>query len=230
MCGRYTLHPDREAIQKAYRLTSEVNLSPRWNIAPGTRVPAIFPGSGQTAAILREATWGFLVQIDGEASRRVINARIETVQTRPLFRDAYEQRRCILPASGFYEWTSSQTHGVKHPSWIHPANRAEIFHLAGIWRENGSDLEVVILTEAASPPILSIHHRMPVFIAPEAIDRWLHDPHAIPSEAVSRISVAPDTVHLNPVSLAVNAVRNDGPDLITPTRPPPLQSELPLGL
>ncbi len=223
MCGRYTLHPDPDTFKKAYHLTDAPDLRPRWNIAPTTNVPVILPDATRPAAVIREATWGFAVQHPGEASRAVINARLETIQARPLFRESFWQRRCIVPANGFFEWTSIRTHGVKYPSWIHPAPSGDLFHFAGIWRQCGDGIEVVVLTESAVPPISTLHHRMPVFLAPGMIQSWLHDPGKIPPEKVSRLQVNPETVHLHPVSTAVNHVAHDGPELIIPTAPPPLQ-------
>lgn len=225
MCGRYTLHPDPGLLEKAYRLESPVDVRPRWNIAPGTQVPAVLTEPGRPAATLVPMHWGFRIQTAGESPRMVINARLESVQSRPLFRNAFSGRRCILPASGFYEWTDNGTHRARYPSWIHPAPPGQLFHFAALWRDEEGGPSVVILTEAADGPVARLHHRMPVFLDPGTIREWL-DPTKVPTpETLPRIPVNDQTVRVHPVSTAVNSTTNDSASLIEPTPAPPLQVE-----
>jgi putative SOS response-associated peptidase YedK len=208
MCGRYALHanPDVVALQFGLDVLPEFKAS--YNVCPGTDVLVV--RRGHKASLLR---WG--------AGNKLINARAETVDERPAFRNAFRQWRCLVPASGFYEWQSVA--GKKRPWYVLPrANgRAEpgaadptarLFALGGIvllWQGVRS---VAIVTTAANELMSSIHERMPVIIPPEQYAAWLS-----PGDATALLQPYPaDRMQAHPVSLRVNAPANDDEALLQP--------------
>jgi len=153
MCGRYALHADPEVVARHFGLASIPAFSPRYNICPGTDILAVRAGG---ARLLR---WG-----------RIANARAETIGEKPMFAGAFRRFRCLVPASGFYEWKSAG--GRKQPYYLRPAD-APLFGLAGIvllWRGERS---VSLITTAPNELMRPIHERMPVIVAPEDYPAWL---------------------------------------------------------
>jgi putative SOS response-associated peptidase YedK len=154
---------------------------------------------------------------------------------KPAFGAAYHPRRCLVPASGFFEWKKAT--GGKVPHWIYAADGGPLA-FAGVWESwrPAKDAEPVltftILTTTPSADVSGIHDRMPVIVAPADRDRWL-DPHASPEELAALLRSAPDgTLRMHPVSTAVNRPAFDGPDLIQPLddAPAPPAEELSLAL
>jgi putative SOS response-associated peptidase YedK len=156
MCGRYALHASPEVIRLQFGLRSVPHLEPRDSIAPT-----------ETVLMVREdgaalARWGF--------AGKLFNARAETLATRAAFRDAYRKRRCLVPASGFYEWR--QLTRRKQPYYIRPAQSA-LFAFAGLWERQGGHDACTIVTTDANEALRPIHERMPVIVAPADYARWL---------------------------------------------------------
>jgi putative SOS response-associated peptidase YedK len=154
---------------------------------------------------------------DAKIGNKMINARAETVLEKPAFRTAFQRRRCLVPAGGFYEWMKGP--GGKVPHWIHPAQGGTLT-FAGLWESwrGGPDgrpvHSFVILTTAPSRDVASLHDRMPVIVAPEDRDGWL-DPGAQAEDLAELLRPAPDgTLRAHPVSTAVNRPGHDGPELI----------------
>lgn len=214
MCGRFVLSTPADAIAAEFAaMTGGLVLRPRYNIAPMTDVVVVRAVDGQRSlAMLR---WGLipLWAKDPTIASRLTNARSETAAEKPSFRDAMKKRRCIVPASGFYEWKKEGTR--KQPWYFHPSRPTSLLAIAGLWeRWRDPEGEIVetccLLTTSANPVLAPVHDRMPVILDREGIDRWL-DPEDTDSKGLADLLVpAPaTTLHGHPVSTAVNSVRND---------------------
>ena len=204
MCGRYGLFEDIEnvASQFGLSLTDMPDYAPSWNIAPTASILAIT--AGPEARIIK---WG----ISGnQRGRPLFNARAETVHRLPTFRDAYNYRRCLVPANGFYEWQKSPTNGDKNPVWIRREDRRP-FAFAGI-----ISTAAAVITTAPNSLMAPIHHRMPVIIEPEHYELWLEGDSR--DQELQELLLPREWPELNcqPVSNAVNRVRNDGAYLVEP--------------
>lgn len=219
MCGRYAL-----AIMPI-RLTATFALPPetvfpadRYNIAPTQKAPVIrIDANGiRNLAILR---WGLVPgwAKDLTVGSKMINARSETVATKPSFRAAYKMRRCLVPTSGFFEW-KKMPNGNKQPYFIH-SDSDECLVMAGLWeqwrdREHNQAVETfTILTTAANQAMKSLHDRMPVFVSPDDFDRWL-DPAMDSSDLLQPDETLALSMH--PVSRRVNSTNVDEPSLLAP--------------
>jgi putative SOS response-associated peptidase YedK len=231
MCGRYglTRYPGKllERLEAERRGRSFV---PRYNIAPTQPVMAVLNDGRRSLAELR---WG-LIPRSAESLASIpistINARIERIAAAPLYRDALRTRRCAIPADGFYEWRRNPD-GSKTPIWIERRDR-EPFAFAGLWDvwtspATGEDVRsCTIVTQPANELLASVHERMPVVLAPEAMSAWLSPDPRDASELLPLLAPAPaGDWAMHPVSKRVNAVRNDAPDLIEPVDLP-TQEEL----
>jgi putative SOS response-associated peptidase YedK len=224
MCGRYTLtDPDPRILRMRFGLaeTAEVEEKPRFNIAPTDPVPAIRNGSeGREIGRLR---WGLVPPgaTPKKIGRPLINARAESVERQPAFREPFAERRCLMPADGFYEWKVDED--GKSPVWISLPG-GELFSFAGLWSrardDEGSELHsCTLITTEPSGQMRPIHDRMPVLLAREAEELWL-DPDAGPEEL--RALLRPrEGLEIREVSDAVNDVRDDGPHLIDEAQPEP---------
>ena len=220
MCGRYTLtDPDPRMLRFRFGLTesAEIEQEPRYNVAPTDPVLAIrLNGEGvREPGVLR---WGLIPHYaDPETfDRLLINARAETVDEAPAFRDAFQTHRCLIVADGFYEWRAEET--GKKPVWITRPSR-EPFAFAGLWararRADGSSTHsCAIVTSEPGEVVAPIHDRMPVILERDSEDRWL-DPEA-GSDHLQALLAPTDDLTVTEVSDAVNDVRQDGPALIEP--------------
>ena len=221
MCGRYVL--DVPAVEAAEALGVVVHgleddpvLSrPRYNICPTQTVLAVRAGEeGREGAAMR---WGFLphwykTPTDGPL---IINARSETVAEKPAFRKAVRERRCLIPASGFYEWRSSDPR-PKTPFFFH-APEHPLFTFAGIWRtwraEGHEPVDTcAIVTCDANDAMRPIHHRLPVVIGAQDRGLWLGEE----GKGAARLMrpVPDDFFAMREIGRAVNSPRSDGPSLI----------------
>ena len=175
MCGRYFLDTLPELLQQQFRVHKYPVYPARYNIRPGTEVPVVgLDDAGRNH--LFEARWGLIPAWakDEKVGYRMINARAETAAEKPAFRAAFKQRRCLLPATGFYEWRTDEQ--GKRP--IEFRGSAGPLGLAGLWerwrRPDGESLlSVTILTTTANATVAPIHDRMPVIIDPAHYAQWL---------------------------------------------------------
>lgn len=218
MCGRYVIEIPPEEVAKFFGLPVPPEFPARYNVAPTQQVPVVRQANDETRRIdlLR---WGLIPSWAKEKTSGLINARSETVGSKPSFRQAFQQRRCILPASGFYEW---QKRGAqKIPHYIHMANNA-IMPLAGIWEAwrspEGQVIETcAILTTAAKGVVSAIHDRMPVILNVEDLDLWLDRQVQDPERLQRLLSAVPEEqIVAYPVSSLVNKPVNDSPECIRP--------------
>lgn len=232
MCGRYVVVQTDQGIAAELRseLTVGPELPPRYNIAPTTEVriaverPAPDDPDGDPVRHLRTVRWGLVPWFspDGKPSAKMINARAETITERPAYRRAAERRRCLVPASGYFEW-QPRAAGPKQPYYLHPeADGLVAFAgLYELWRPKDSDdpdawlWTMSIVTTQATDTLGEIHDRSPLIIPPDLWDAWLSSGLTDPADVRSLIAQVPEP-HLvpRPVSRAVNSVRNDGPGLI----------------
>ncbi len=181
MCGRFTLFEPDKILSKEFGVSLSFGLAPRYNIAPSQRILAVrvAPTTGQREFAMTR--WGLIPHWakDTSIGNRLINARSETVAEKPAFRRAFRERRCLVPADGFYEW--KQEAKGKRPFYVRMRD-ARPFAFAGLWeRWEGIAGEAVetcaILTTAANTILSPVHDRMPVILPPEAYSQWL-DPSA----------------------------------------------------
>ncbi len=214
MCGRYALHANPQVIALQFGLAVPPDTAPRYNIAPTTEVLVVRAAEGvRDSARVR---WGLVPRWakDPSIGARLNNARGETVAEKPAFRDAYRRRRCLVPASGFYEWKAEA--GRKQPYYIYPVS-GELFAFAGLWeRWNGpqAPLETcVIVTTDANEKMRSVHDRMPVIVAPDDYGQWLDCRPETDAAALLR-PCDPKEIAVRRVSRAVNNARNESEKLI----------------
>jgi putative SOS response-associated peptidase YedK len=220
MCGRFTLIAPGELIADEFGLAAVPTVAPRYNIAPTQPVAAIRIDNAEE----RELTyfhWGLIPfwATDIKMASRMINARSETVAEKPAYRAAFKRRRCLVPASGFYEW--KKVNGGKQPVYIHPVNK-EVMAIAGIWEQwhsdDGSEIESVsLLTTSPNERIKDIHNRMPVIIEQPDYSTWL-DPSLEKGDVLFHLMrpIGSDFLDSYPVSTLVNNPRNDVAEVLEP--------------
>ena len=233
MCGRYTITKPGEILDEAFdelearglepdrsSAQSELLTTARYNLAPTQLAPVIV--QDEFSALARSMRWGLVpAWSQGPAGAPLINARIETVDSKRSFAESFEQQRCLVPADGFYEWTP----GVKQANFIHLDGG---FCFAGLWsrwqsteRPHEALDSFAIVTGDANTSIESLHHRMPIVLDPADYSAWL-DPSLQQTEQLFEIlrRRSPTWRH-HPVGRAVNKVANDDPSLLLETRPEP---------
>jgi putative SOS response-associated peptidase YedK len=217
MCGRFTLtDPDPRILRTRFGLDESARLdeTPRFNIAPTDPVLAIRERDGvREAGRLR---WGLVPGRWAEGHRSLINARAETLDRQPAFREAFRERRCLVPADGFYEWRRDEN--GKQAVWISRADRGP-FAFAGIWAEspgrNGAPLHsCAIVTCEPNELVRPIHDRMPVILEPETEAAWLAPSAGVDELREALRPLAEQEMEIREVADSVNDVRNDGPALL----------------
>ena len=217
MCGRYSLIAEVQALAAHFQVSVSQDFQPRYSIAPSQDIPVI-----RQCGTKRELTslhWGLIpFWAKGEKpAYQTINARAETIAVKPTFRSAFRRRRCLIPATGFYEWKPTQ--GGKQPYHIQVAN-SDLFAFAGLWEhwesEEGKVVEscAIIVTEA-NERLHPIHDRMPVILDSADHATWLdprlHDPNVL----IPLLQPYPaEQITLYPVSHRVNNPRHDDPECI----------------
>jgi putative SOS response-associated peptidase YedK len=221
MCGRFTLFEPDKILSKEFGVSGFTTLAPRYNIAPSQPVAAVRAapaGSGRELAFLR---WGLIPSWskDPAIGNRLINARAETAHEKPSFRNAFRRHRCLIPASGFYEWLRWER--GKQPYFVR-MHDAHLFAFAGLWEQWESPEEGVIetcaiLTTAANAVLAPIHDRMPVILPTTVYDQWL-DPALLNTDLLAPLLVpfSPEEMLAFPVSPRVNAPSADDKGCIAP--------------
>lgn len=219
MCGRFTLTTNLGTIAKRFgvaRFLEEVG--PRYNIAP---TQAVIVVNDDGTRNLTPMQWGLIPSWakDPAIGNRMINARAETVATKPAFRAALRKRRCLIPADGFYEWQPIGRR--KQPVYIAMKSR-EPFSFAGLWESwtspDGEEIKsCTIITTEANELLKPIHDRMPVILSKEAEQVWLDPTIQDPAKLLPLLKPYPaEEMEVYPVSTKVNSPANDGPGCIQP--------------
>lgn len=221
MCGRYHLTAAPDLVAQVFGLAQvPSDYRPRYNLAPTQRVPVLrlHPHRGPRLDFLR---WGLLPHwMDApEQGPLLINARQETAGEKPAFRAALERRRCLLPATGFYEW---QKVGRSRVPFSIQLRNHELFAFAGLWERwqapgHAMIESVTILTTEANPKLAAIHSRMPVMLSPEQFESWLHPRLQGPTKLVPQMrGKGAEDVEIQRVSEHVNKAENDDPACLSP--------------
>lgn len=223
MCGRFTLtrFDSREiAAELGVQEHPFADYRPRYNIAPMQR-HFIITTKFENRKVM-PARWGLVNRWAKDNSRasQCINAKAETVEARPSFRDAFKKRRCVVPADGFYEWTGPKS--ARRPMWIHPADGSLIL-FAGLYEDwfpekERSETTFTIITCEPNALMRPIHNRMPVILDNQAADDWMNPTEADPLSLKRLLIPARDDILLaQPASPLANSVKNDGPELLVAT-------------
>ena len=229
MCGRYSLHANPEVVALQFGLAQPPEFRPSYNVCPGTEI-LVVRTDREGVRVARAHRWGLIphwAKDPASANKlagRLTAARGESLVERPAFRDAFRQWRCLVPASGFYEW--QRRGGRKLPWYVQPRD-AELFALAGITALWQGLRTVSLITTEPNELMRPIHDRMPVIIAPEQYDAWL-DPAARDAEKLMRF-VQPypaNRMSAHRVGTRVSKPENDDPSLIEDAPEPPSQREL----
>ncbi|TVQ55544.1 MAG: SOS response-associated peptidase, partial [Phycisphaerales bacterium] len=196
MCGRYSLTTSAEALAQLFRAAINFELRRRYNIAPTQVAPVARALDGDRQREVVGMQWGLVPSWakDPSIGSRMINARSETAAEKPSFRSAFKRRRCLVPASGFYEWKKldpGKKSSAKQPFYIYRADEQPLV-MAGLWEswndpESEKPLETYsILTTEANEQLRDLHDRMPVILEPEQFDAWL-DPEQADAETLQSL-------------------------------------------
>jgi putative SOS response-associated peptidase YedK len=215
MCGRYSLVPTESIATRFDIQQQQLTLAPRYNVAPSQSMPVVVRNSPNR---LMEMQWGLIPSWSKEprAQFSTINARAETITKSPVFRGPFKSRRCLVPASGFYEW--QRTEQGKQPFCIRLKD-AELFAFAGlydVWHDaDGNELySYTVITTVPNDLVASIHNRMPVILRQADEDAWL-DKESEPARLLALLKAYPaDQMEAYPVSRAVNNPANEGAELM----------------
>ena len=212
MCGRLTLTHPNEALAALFGARPDNDLPevPQFNICPTEAVPVVTADAGLRR--LRPMRWGLIpgwykTPTDGPL---IINARSETVAEKPAFREAVRQRRCLVLASGFYEWSAGEG-GARLPWYVTRTDGAPLA-LGGLWSDWNDTLTCAVVTLPAGPNMANIHDREPLILAPEDWPLWLGE--AGHGAALLMKPTLPGVLHNHRVDKAVNSNRASGPQLI----------------
>jgi putative SOS response-associated peptidase YedK len=218
MCGRFTLRTAPREVAKAFGLLVQPELFPRFNIAPTQPVAVVRYDTLYGRRELVMQRWGLIPgwAEDAKIGNRLINARAETLSSKPAFRDAFRLRRCLVVADGFFEW--QKIGKQKQPYFIRRADDRP-FALAGLWDRWGPDkLEsCTIITTDANDLLRPLHERMPVILSEGDYDTWL-DPTIRDAAALESLlkPAASDLLTMHPVDAVVNSPAEDVPQCIEP--------------
>lgn len=211
MCGRYTLRTKLNLLlsQFAAEMAENGEWEPRYNIPPTTAVPAIRLDEAQHRDLVR-LKWGLIPSWakDAKIANSTINARSDTVATKPAFRAAYKKRRCLVLADGYYEWLRE---GKERQPFFYEVDGGKPFAMAGLWEwwsgpagENRPVESCTIITTDANELCREIHDRMPVILDADDYDAWLS------CREVPLVSFPAERMTSRPVSKNVNKVGNEG--------------------
>jgi len=198
MCGRYTLAcPDEQTLIRnlPFEEFSETRIEfrPRYNIAPGQRSPVVYLQSGKP--VLADALWG----LERRGGGLAINARSETADRTPLFRDAFREGRCLVPADGFLEWRKEER--VNQP-YLFRREDGALFVMAGLFQDG----RYVVLTRDSSGEVAEIHDRMPLVLGRDDARQWLAEGKLADPPKLTKTAVSP----------RINRIENDDQSCIEP--------------
>lgn len=221
MCGRFVRSSSAAAIAKFFGVAAS-DIPPSYNIAPTQPVAAIVH-SPDVGLQLQSLRWGLIPSWakDPTIGSKLINARAETVAEKPSFRSAFRQRRCLIPADGFYEWQQVPSSRQKQPYFIGLQDEG-LFAFAGLYEQwHSPEGEIsntcTIITTTANELVEPIHERMPVILAPENYDLWLDRSRCEVDRLHELLAPYPaDAMQIYPVSRIVNSPKNNSPECKQP--------------
>jgi putative SOS response-associated peptidase YedK len=222
MCGRFTLsRQDRRELAQLLGVDENDlrDYRPRYNIAPTDQHFIVTSKYERRTA--RPANWGLVNAwaTDNRRASQCVNAKAETLEERRTFREAFLERRCVVPADGFYEWRGPKTQ--REPVWLHPAGGGLLL-FAGLyesWQPKPGEWQrtFTIITTIANAVLQPIHDRMPVILDERAAEDWMNPRDRDPLSLKRLLAPAPpDLLKMRPASPLVNSVKNDGPELLEP--------------
>jgi putative SOS response-associated peptidase YedK len=223
MCGRFALWAGREEIEAGFGVRLKTEPATGYNIAPSRDVTAIRAArdGGREAALLR---WGLVPSWSRgpDSGYRMINARADTVFQKPAYKAAIRRRRCLVPASAFFEWKRMEK--GKQPYLIRLRGE-EVFGLAGLWeywqnQDSGETIEsCAILTTRPNRAMRELHDRMPVIVAPQSYSLWL-DPRVGDEDRIGPLlePLPEEKMRMHPVSREVNNPAKDSPSVVRPLK------------
>jgi putative SOS response-associated peptidase YedK len=218
MCGRYALYGPHSRYRDHFQVDDWPDFPDRYNIAPSAWVPVIrqAPDGRRVTDLLR---WGLIPNWakDQTIGTKLNHARGESVAEKPSFRSAYRRRRCIVPASGYYEW--QEVPGQRKQPWYIHLKFDEPLAMGGLWESwTNPDGEIIrsfcIITTGPNTVKTPIHDRMPVILQPEHWAQWLAPDAAMEGITALLVPVPAESMEAWPVSRKVSNVREEGPDLI----------------
>lgn len=227
MCGRYTQTRTLEGLVEAYDLevTAEARgVQPSYNIAP-SQGAAVIPQASRR--VLTFMQWGLVPHWarDPSIGLKMINARAETLRSKPAFRGLLRSKRCLVPASGFFEWTRG-TSGGRQPVYFFPGDGVP-WAFAGLWdcrhdEEGGAWMTFTIITCEANARVRPVHARMPVILDPEAAAVWVDPAEGESSSTLDLLHPFPEArMDVHPVSPRMNRPDWNSPSCIEPAYPEP---------
>lgn len=242
MCGRYTIRSTAKVIAETFDVDETIELAPRYNVCPGQDVPVVRIRRDATERSLDLVRWGLVPWFSKEPgpAARMINARSESAATSPAFREALRQRRCLVPADGFYEWRPGETKRAPKQPFFFEREDGKPIAFAGLWErwkgKDGNRIEsCAILTTTPNELVRGIHDRMPVILSPEQWELWLDRAvqdaeHVLPL----LLPAPPDGMVATPVGTWVNDAKHDDPACVAPLadespdpEPPPPEPKKP---
>jgi putative SOS response-associated peptidase YedK len=224
MCGRFTNELTWGELHALYELSDELhpvppsNMQPRYNIAPTQEVDFVHLDKAGNMELNRGRWWLVPFFAKELPKAAMFNARIETVDTSGAFREGFKSRRCLIPADGYFEWTTNEEDGKKDP-WLLQLPDSQPFSFAGIWAHNDNlgVTSCTIITAPAVPEIDHIHTRMPLILNPEAYRAWLHtDLLGTEAKALLMDAQIDSLLQFHRVGREVNNSRYEGTDTKKP--------------
>ncbi len=222
MCGRYALTVEPAVLAALFALREMADFDERYNLAPSQSAPIVVRGNDPRGRRTETMRWGLVPSWskDSKIAYKTINARSETAAVKPAFRAAFKRRRCLVPASWFYEWKRDGS--AKIPYRIQRTDGTPLA-FAGLfehWQGTGTEAPrttFTILTTEANEDMEGLHDRMPCIIEPEGFDRWLESELDDAAATKGLLAPAPaGTLISDRVSTQLNHVKNEGPGLLTP--------------
>ena len=222
MCGRFNQTASGEEVAEAFGLDETPALAPRYNIAPTQEVAVVGVRPKTSRCGLALLKWGLVPRESLGGERGFINARAETAWEKPSFREAFAHRRCLIPATGFYEWQKIDP--KRRQPWLLRLVSGRLFAFAGLWEPAtatpGAVPTCTILTTEPNEVTQPIHDRMPVILDPSEYTRWLDPAVTIPAEVRPLLRPFPAAaMTAYPVTTAVNNPSFDDPACLAPARP-----------
>ena len=222
MCCRYLLLEQHyRAIMERLGIGASAEFLSRYNIAPGSDISVVRTKARMDGREVTTLRWGLVPawkKRDATGSG-LVNARAESLAAKPSFRDALRLRRCVIPASGFYEW---EPVGRTRKPWLFRRRDEQPFGLAGLWENwsapDGTPLETcAVITTESNELMRPIHHRMPVILTPEQCAEWL-DPRVIAPDALAALlrPTSAKSMSALAVSTHVSSVLHEGPECVAP--------------